>query len=124
MSEISIIVCLILVDRTLDVSIWWVRLTASASLVVLEMVELDASVLLLKSMVANLRSVVPMLNVDLTKKESDNASALRTFPMEIPIKVVHHHLEVRLHFLHIQYTRNSVLVEQQNIRKTILKLWK
>ena len=124
MSEISIIVCLILVDRTLDVSIWWVRLTASASLVVLEMAELDANVLLLKSMVANLRSVVPMLNVDLTKKESDNASALRTFPMEIPIKVVHHHLEVRLHFLHIQYTRNSVLVEQQNIRKTILKLWK
>ena len=103
MSEISIIVCPILVDRMLDVSIWWVRLTASASLVVLEMAELDASVLLLKSMVANLRSVVPMLNVDLTKKESDNASALRTFPMEIPIKVVHHHLEVRLHFLHIQY---------------------
>lgn len=124
MSEISIIVCPILVDRMLDVSIWWVRSTASASLVVLEMAELDASVLLLKSMVANLRSVVPMLNVDLTKKESDNASALRTFPMEIPIKVVHHHLEVRLHFLHIQYTRNSFLVEQQNIRKTILKLWK
>ena len=124
MSEISIIVCPILVDRMLDVSIWWVRLTASASLVVLEMAELDASVLLLKSMVANLRSVVPMLNVDLTKKESDNASALRTFPMEIPIKVVHHHLEVRLHFLHIQYTRNRFLVEQQNIRKTILKLWK
>ena len=98
MSEISIIVCLILVDRMLDVSIWWVRLIASASLVVLEMAELDANVLLLKSMVANLRSVVPMLNVDLTKKESDNASALRTFPMEIPIKVVHHHLEVRLSF--------------------------
>ena len=124
MSEISIIVCPILVDRMLDVSIWWVRLTANASLVVLEMAELDANVLLLKSMVANLRSVVPMLNVDLTKKESDNASALRTFPMEIPIKVVHHHLEVRLHFLHIQYTRNRFLVEQQNIRKTILKLWK
>ena len=123
MSEISIIVCPILVDRMLDVSIWWVRLTASVNLVVLEMAELDASVLLLKSMVANLRSVVPMLNVDLTKKESDSASALRTFPMEIPIKVVHHHLEVRLHFLHIQYTRNRFLVEQQNIRKTILKLW-
>lgn len=93
MSEISIIVCPILVDRMLDVSIWWVRLTANASLVVLEMAELDASVLLLKSMVANLRSVVPMLNVDLTKKELDNASALQTFLMEIPIKVVHHHPE-------------------------------
>ena len=99
-------------------------MTASASLVVLEMAELDANVLLLKSMVANLRSVVPMLNVDLIKKESDNASALLTFLTEIPIKVVHHHLEVRLHFLHIQYTINSFLVEQQNIRKTILKLWK
>ena len=88
----------------LDVSIWWVRLTASASLVVLEMVEQDANVLLLKSMVANLRSVVPMLNVDLTKKESDNASALQTFLTEIPIKVVHHHLEVRLSiFYRYQY---------------------
>jgi hypothetical protein len=89
----SIIVCPILVDRTLDVSIWWVHLTASVSQVVPEMAELDANVLLLKLTAANLRSVVPMLNVDLTKKESVNASAHRTFPMEIPIKVVHHHLE-------------------------------
>jgi hypothetical protein len=57
------------------------------------MVELDANALLLKLTDANLKSVVPMLNVDLIKKESDNASALQTFLTEIPIKVVHHHLE-------------------------------
>ena len=124
MSEMWITVCPILVDQMLDVFVWWVHLTASVSLVVLGMVEPDANALLLKLTDANLKSVVPMLNVDLIKKESDNASALQTFLTEIPIKVVHHHLEVRLHFLHIQYTRNSVLVEQQNIRKTILKLWK
>ena len=96
MSEMWITVCPILVDQMLDVFVWWVHLTASVSLVVLEMVELDANALLLKLTDANLKSVVPMLNVDLIKKESDNASALQTFLTEIPIKVVHHHLEVRL----------------------------
>ena len=98
MSEMWITVCPILVDQMLDVFVWWEHLTANVSLVVLEMVELDANALLLKLTDANLKSVVPMLNVDLIKKESDNASALQTFPMEIPIKVVHHHLEVRLSF--------------------------
>ena len=96
MSEMWITVCPILVDQMLDVFVWWVHLTASVSLVVLGMVEPDANALLLKLTDANLKSVVPMLNVDLIKKESDNASALQTFLTEIPIKVVHHHLEVRL----------------------------
>ena len=98
MSEMWITVCPILVDQMLDVFVWWVHLTANVSLVVLEMVELDVNALPLKLMDANLKSVVPMLNVDLIKKESDNASALQTFLTEIPIKVVHHHLEVRLSF--------------------------
>ena len=83
-------------------------MTASVSLVVLGMVEPDANALLLKLTDANLKSVVPMLNVDLIKKESDNASALQTFLTEIPIKVVHHHLEVRLSiFLQISMIKSK-----------------
>ena len=108
MSEMWITVCPILVDQMLDVFVWWVHLTANVSLVVLEMVELDANALLLKLTDANLKSVVPMLNVDLIKKESDNASALQTFLTEIPIKVVHHHLEVRLSiFLQISILKSK-----------------
>ena len=108
MSEMWITVCPILVDQMLDVFVWWVHLTASVSLVVLEMAELDANALLLKLTDANLKSVVPMLNVDLIKKESDNASALQTFLTEIPIKVVHHHLEVRLSiFLQISILKSK-----------------
>ena len=108
MSEMWITVCPILVDQMLDVFVWWVHLTASVSLVVLEMVELDANALLLKLTDANLKSVVPMLNADLIKKESDNASALQTLLTEIPIRVVHHHLEVRLSiFLQISILKSK-----------------
>ena len=108
MSEMWITVCPILVDQMLDVFVWWEHLTANVSLVVLEMVELDANALLLKLTDANLKSVVPMLNVDLIKKESDNASALQTFLTEIPIRVVHHHLEVRLSiFLQISILKSK-----------------
>ena len=63
MSEMWITVCPILVDQMLDVFVWWVHLTANVSLVVLEMVELDANALLLKLRDANVKSAVPMLNV-------------------------------------------------------------